>query len=193
MVSGTRCPSHHHTPTYSHIGATGTRTDRQGNDTRGAHYGGGAGNAAMGGAGATRTGGAVSNGTRQQGAHYGRGADATTSGGVGATRTRGAVSTMGGAEASQSGSDSTGSVKTRNVTFITGRCHRLGCKGCNGRRIDRMSGLITPSSSKELEKRKAIETITMPDSDEESESLEQMEKRLAKLLELKFRSRNSRK
>merc|ERR1712208_196139 len=79
----------------------GTRTDRQGNDTRGAHYAGGAGNAAMGGAGATRTGGAVSNGTRQQGAHYGRGADATTSGGVGATRTRGAVLTMGGAEASQ--------------------------------------------------------------------------------------------
>merc|ERR1712208_273240 len=192
MVSGTRCPSHHHTPTYSHIGATGTRTDRQGNDTRGAHYGGGAGNAAMGGAGATRTGGAVSTGTRQQGAHYGRGADATTSGGVGATRTRGAVLTMGGAEASQSGSDSTGSVRTRNVTFTTGRCHRFGCKVCNGR-IDRMNGLITPSSSKELEKRKTIETITMSDSDEESESLEQMEKRLAKLLELKFRSRNSRK
>merc|ERR1712055_829389 len=98
----------------------GTRNDRQGNDTRGAHYAGGAGNAAMGGAGATRTGGAVSNGTRQQGAHYGRVAEATTSGGVGATRTRGAVSSMGGAETSQSGSDSTGSVKTRNVTFITG-------------------------------------------------------------------------
>merc|ERR1711936_828782 len=162
----------------------GTKTDRQGNDTRGAHYAGGAGNAAMGGAGATRTGGAVSNGTRQQGAHYGRGAAATTSG---------AVSTMGGAEASQSGSDSTGSVKTRNVTFITGRCHRFGCKVCNGRRIDRMNGLITPSSSKELEKPKTIETITMSDSDEESETLEQMEKRLAKLLELKFRSRNSRK
>merc|ERR1712208_85542 len=188
MVSGTRCPSHHHTPTYSHIGATGTRTDRQGNDTRGAHYGGGAGNAAMGGAGATRTGGAVSNGTRQQGAHYGCGADATTWGGVGATRTRGAVLTMGGAEASQSGSDSTGSVR-RNVTFTTGRCHRFGCKVCNGR-IDRMNGLITPSSSKAL---KPIETITMSDSDEESETLEQMEKRLAKLLALKFKNRNSRK
>merc|ERR1712215_362363 len=69
----------------------GTRTDRQGNDTRGAHYAGGAGNAAMGGAGTTRTGGAVSTGTRQQGAHYGRGAGTTTSGGIGATRTRGAV------------------------------------------------------------------------------------------------------
>merc|ERR1711947_22317 len=113
-------------------------------------------------------------------------------GGVGGQRRE-----MGGAEASQSCSDSTGSVKTRNVTFIkTGRCHRLGCNGCNGRRFDRMSGLITPSSTKELEKRKAIETITITGSDIDSsdeESLEQMEKRLAKLLELKFRSRNSRK
>merc|ERR1712208_176684 len=74
----------------------GTRAGRQGNDTRGANYAGGAGNAAIGGAGAIRKGGAVSTGTRQQGAHYGSGADATTSGGVGATRTRGAVSTMGG-------------------------------------------------------------------------------------------------
>merc|ERR1712208_225881 len=101
---------------------------------------------------------------------------------------------MGGAESSQSCSDSTGSVKTRNVTFIkTGRCHRLGCNGCTGRRFDRMSGVITPSSAKELEKRKAIETITITGSDIESsdeESLEQMEK----LLELKFkRSKDSRK
>merc|ERR1712030_214484 len=75
----------------------GTRAGRQGNDTRGAHYADGAGNAAIGGAGVIRTGGAVSTGTRQQGAHYGRGADATTSGGVGVTRTGGAVSTAGGA------------------------------------------------------------------------------------------------
>merc|ERR1712215_668442 len=159
---------------------------------------------------------AVSTGTRKQGAHYGRGADATTSGGAGVTRTGGAVSTaggatpraggvggqrrdIGGAEALQGCSDSTGWVKTRNVTFIkTGRCHRLGCnKGCTGRRYDRMNGLITPSSAKELEKRKAIETITITGSDIESsdeESLEQMEKRLAKLLELKFRrSKDSRK
>merc|ERR1712030_171584 len=110
-------------------------------------------------------------------------AEATTSGGGGATRTRGDVSNMGGAEASQSGSDSTGSVR-RN-----GRCHRFGCKVCNGR-IDRMNGSITPSSSKAL---KPVETITMSDSDEESETLEQMEKRLAKLLALKFKNRNSRK
>merc|ERR1712030_66329 len=151
----------------------GTRNDRQGNDTRGAHYAGGAGNAAMGGGGATRTGGAVSNGNRRQGAHYGRVAEATTSGGAGATRTRGAVLNMDGAEASQSGSDSTGSVRR------TGRCHSFGCKVCNGR-IERMNGLITPSSSKAL---RQVETITMSDdSGEESETLEQMEQRLAKLL-----------
>merc|ERR1712030_99034 len=140
----------------------GTRAGRQGNDTRqGAQYASGAGNAAIGGAGVIRTGGAVSTGTRQQGAHYGRGANATTSGGAGVTRTGGAVSTaggatpraggvggqrrdIGGAEALQGCSDSTGSVKTRNVTFRkTGRCHRLGCNKCTGRRFDRMNGFIT--------------------------------------------------
>ena len=162
----------------------GTGNDRQGNDTRGAHNtgGAGAGNAATGGGGATRT---VSNGSRQQGTHFGRVAQATatTSGGIGATRTRGAVLNMDGAEASQSGSDSTGSVRRG------GKCFRSGCKVCNGR-IQRMNGLITPSSSKAL---KRVETITMSDSEEDSETLEQMEQRLAKLLALKFKNKNSRK
>merc|ERR1712082_232096 len=102
---------------------------------------------------------------------------------------------IGGAEALQGCStDSTGSVKTRNVTFIkTGRCHRLGCnKGHTGRRYDRMHGLITPASANGSEKRKITETITLTGSDIESsdeESLEEMEKRLAKMLELKFKRR----
>merc|ERR1712208_277524 len=97
--------------------------------------------------------------------------------------TRGAVLNMDGAEASQSDSDSTGLVRR------SGKCFRSGCKVCNGR-IQRMNGLITPSSSKAV---KRVETITMSDSDEESETLEQMEQRLAKLLALKFKNKNSRK
>ena len=168
--------------------AAGARADRQEHATRqaGAHYAGGAGNATTtGGAGVTRAGGAVST----------AGGAITRAGGFGGQRRD-----IGGVEALQGCStDSTGSVKTRNVTFIkAGRCHRLGCnKGHTGRRYDRMNGLITPSSAKASEKRKAIETITITGSDIESsdeESLEQMEKRLAKMLELKFRrSKDSRK
>ena len=90
--------------------------------------------------------------------------------------------------------DSNGSVRTRNVTFIkAGRCHRLAChKGHTGRRYDRIHGLITPASANVSEKRKTTETITITGSDIESsdeESLEQMEKCLAKMLELKFKRR----
>merc|ERR1712208_201354 len=100
------------------------------------------------------------------GAVFTAGGATPRAGGVGGQRRD-----IGGAEALQGCStDSTGSVKTRNVTFIkTGRCHRLGCnKGYTGRRYDRMNGLITPSSAKESEKPKAIETITITGSDIES-------------------------
>ena len=151
--------------------------------------------------------------TRQAGAHDVGGADVTTTGGAGVTRAGGAVSTAGGAGITRTGefggqrrniggvealqgcsTDSTGSGKTRNVSFIkAGRCHRLGCNKAHvGRRYDRMNGLITPALNMPG-KRKITETITLAgsntDSSDEEESLEEMEKRLAKMLELKFKRR----
>ena len=55
-----------------------------------------------------------------------------------------------------------------------------------------MHGLITPASTNMSGKRKVTETITLAGSNTDSsdeESLEEMEKRLAKMLELKFKRR----
>ena len=124
--------------------------------------------------------------TRAGGAGTG-GAGGTRAGAAGGQRRD-----FGGVEALQGCStDSTGSGKTKNVQFFkAGRCHRLGCnKGHVGRRYNQMSGLITPASTG---KRKITETITLAGSNNDSsdeESLEEMEKRLAKMLELKFKRR----
>ena len=151
---------------------------------------------------------------RQAGAHGAGGADITTAGGAGITRAGGAVSTVGGAGSTRAGgetggqrrdiggvealqgcsTDSAGSGKTRNVSFVkAGRCHRLGCnKGHVGRRYNQMPGSITPASTNMSGKRKITETITIAGSNTDSsdeESLEEMEKRLAKMLELKFKRR----
>ena len=74
-----------------------------------------------------------------------------------------------------------------------GKCYRPGChKGNAGRRSNHVTGSITPAANK-LGKRKITETITLAgsnsDSSDNEESLEQMEKRLAKMLELKFKKR----
>ena len=145
---------------------------------------GGAGTVTTGDEGVTRTGGAV-----------------TTMGGAGVTRAGGATGgqrrDIGGAELAMQGcsTDSTGSGKTRNVTFVkAGKCHRLGCnKGNVGRRHNQLTGSITPASTNKSGKRKITETITLAgsnsDSSDNEESLEEMEKRLAKMLELKFKRR----
>ena len=127
-----------------------------------------------------------------------------TLGGAGVTRAGGAVSTAGGATARAGGlggnrrdmdsagcsSDNTGPIRTRNVKFIkSGRCHKLACKGHTGRRYDRSHGLITPATN--VSETKTTETITITDMESsDEESIERMEKRLAKLLELKFKRRN---
>ena len=131
-------------------------------------------------------------------------ANATLTGGAGVTRAGGAVSTAGGATVRAGGlgghrrdmdsagcsSDNTGPIRTRNVKFIkSGRCHKLACKGHTGRRYDRSHGLITPATN--VSETKTTETITITDMESsDEESIERMEKRLAKLLELKFKRRN---
>ena len=87
-------------------------------------------------------------------------------------------------------SDNTGPIRTRNVKFIkSGRCHKLACKGNTGRRYDKSHGLITPATN--VSETKTMETITITDMESsDEESIERMEKRLAKLLELKFKRRN---
>ena len=87
-------------------------------------------------------------------------------------------------------SDNNGPIRTRNVTFIkAGRCHKLACKGHTGRRYDRPHDLITPATN--VSETKTTETITITDMESsDEESVERLEKRLAKLLELKFKRRN---
>ena len=85
--------------------------------------------------------------------------------------------------------------RNRNVTFVkAGKCYRPGCnKGNVGRRHNQLTGSITPASTNKSGKRKITETITLAgsnsDSSDTEESLEEMEKRLAKMLELKFKRR----
>merc|ERR1712236_198071 len=78
--------------------------------------------------------------------------------------------------------------RNRNVTFMkAGKCSH------KGRKHNQLTGSITPASTNKLGKRKITETITLAgsnsDSSDTEESLEEMEKRLAKMLELKFKRR----
>ena len=93
--------------------------------------------------------------------------------------------------------DNTEPGRNRNVTFVkAGKCYRPGCKKGNvGRRHNPVTGSITPAptNGSKSGKRKITETITLDrsnsDSSDNEESLEEMEKRLAKMLELKFKRR----
>ena len=137
---------------------------------------------------------------RQAGARdMGSTGNATSTGGAGVTRAGGAVSTAGGAMARAGGigghrrdmdsagcsSDNTGPIRTRNVKFTkSGRF----CKGHTGRRYDKSHGFITPATK--ASETKTTETITITDMESSDEEVEWMEKRLAKLLELKYKRRN---
>ena len=84
-------------------------------------------------------------------------------------------------------SDNTGPIRARNVKFIkSGRF----CKGHTGRRYDKSHahGFITPTAK--ASETKTTETITITDMESSDEEVERMEKRLAKLLELKYKRRN---
>ena len=76
-----------------------------------------------------------------------------------------------------------------------GKCYRPGCnQGSVGRRHNPVTGSSTPAptNGSKSGKRKITETITLDRSNSDSsdeESLEEMEKRLSKLLELKFKRR----
>merc|ERR1712055_814038 len=127
----------------------------------------------------------------------GAGVTVTTAGGAGVTRAGGAtggqrrdIGGAPGADLAMQGcsTDNTEPGRNRNVTFVkAGKCYRPGCnKGNVG---------ITPASTNGSKsgKRKITETITLTgsnsDSSDNEESLEEMEKRLAKMLELKFKRR----
>ena len=120
--------------------------------------------------------------------------NATLARGAGVTRAGGAAGGLGGhqrdMDSAGCSSDNTGPIRTRNVKFIkSGRCHKLACKGHTGRRYDRSHGLITPATN--VSETKTTETITITDMESsDEESIERMEKRLAKLFELKFKRRN---
>ena len=124
-------------------------------------------------------------------------AGVTTAGGAGVTRAGGQRRDIGGAlgaDLAMQGcsTNNTEPGRNRNVTFVkAGKCYRPGCKKGNvGRRHNPVTGSITPAQKSG--KRKSTETITLDRSNSDSsdeESLEEMEKRLAKMLELKFKRR----
>ena len=136
----------------------------------------------------------------------GAGVTVTTAGGAGVTRAGGAtggqrrdIGGAPGADLAMQGcsTDNTEPGRNRNVTFVkAGKCYRPGCnKGNVGKRHNPVTGSITPASTNGSKsgKRKITETITLAgsnsDSSDNEESLEEMEKRLAKMLELKFKRR----
>ena len=81
-------------------------------------------------------------------------------------------------------SDNTGPIRTRNVKFTkSGKF----CRGHTGRKYDKSHGFITPATKAS---EKTTETITITDMESSDEEVERMEKRLAKLLELKYKRRN---
>ena len=126
----------------------------------------------------------------------GAGATVTTAGGSGVSRSGGAtggqrrgIGGAPGADSVQGGStDNSEHGRNRNVTFVkAGKCFH------KGKKHNQLTGSITPASTNRLGKRKITETITLAGSNSDlsdtEESLEEMEKRLAKMLELKFKRR----
>ena len=115
--------------------------------------------------------------------------NATLAQGAGVTRVVGAAGGLGGhrreMDSAGCSSDNTGPIRTRNVKFTkSGRF----CKGHTGRKYDKSHGFITPATK--ASETKTTETITITDMESSDEEVERMEKRLAKLLELKYKRRN---
>ena len=89
-----------------------------------------------------------------------------------------------------------GPVRDKNVTFVkAGNCYKAGFKrGIVGkRRHNAVTGSITPALSRgsKAGKRSFTETITLDksDSSDSDECLEEMEKKRARMLEMKFKRR----
>ena len=87
--------------------------------------------------------------------------------------------------------------RDKNVTFFkSGNCYKAGCykRGIVGkRRHNAVTGSSTPAlvNGSKAGKRRFTETITLDkfDSSDSDESLEEMEKKLARMLEMKFKRR----
>merc|ERR1712030_246192 len=87
-----------------------------------------------------------------------------------------------------------GPVRKQNVTFVkAGNCLKAGCRrGTVGRRHTAVTGSSTQTlvRSSKAGKRRLTETITLDKSDSsDSETLEEMEQKLARMLEMKFKKR----
>ena len=86
--------------------------------------------------------------------------------------------------------------RDKNVTFVkAGNCYKAGCKrGIVGkRRHNAVTGSSTPALARgsKAGKRSFTETITLDKSDlsDSDESLQEMEEKLARMLEMKFKRR----
>ena len=86
-----------------------------------------------------------------------------------------------------------GQVRKQNVTFVkAGNCHKAGCRRGTAGRHTAVTGSSTQTLARASKagKRKLTETITLDKSDSsDSETVEEMEHRLARIFDMKFKRR----